>query len=74
MGLVVAIGESVYIQGYAVAGATTVVARTPEEVRRAWEGLDEVVSLVVLTPHAAAALGPAVLARTREPLVVELTS
>jgi hypothetical protein len=43
-------------------------------VRRAWEGLDGDVSLVLVTPQAAATLGPAVLARTDEPLAVEMTS
>jgi vacuolar-type H+-ATPase subunit F/Vma7 len=72
--LVVVLGESVLVQGYALAGATTLLAETPEEVRRAWEGLDGDVSLVVLTPRAAVTLGPEVLARTREPLTVEMTS
>jgi vacuolar-type H+-ATPase subunit F/Vma7 len=72
--LVVVLGESVLVQAYALAGATTILAETPDEVRRAWEGLDADVSLVVVTPRAAATLGPEVLARTREPLTVEMTS
>jgi vacuolar-type H+-ATPase subunit F/Vma7 len=74
MGLVVVLGESVRVQGYALAGATTIAAETPDEVRRAWDALDDDVTLVVLTPFAAEALGGAVLTRTREPLAVAMTS
>jgi vacuolar-type H+-ATPase subunit F/Vma7 len=74
MGQVVALGESVRVQGYALAGATTIVAETPDEVFRAWDALDSAVTLVVLTRFAAETLGGAVLTRTREPLVVAMTS
>jgi vacuolar-type H+-ATPase subunit F/Vma7 len=74
MGLVVVLGESVRLQGYALAGAKTIVAETPDEVHRAWDALDGDVTLVVLTPFAAETLGDAVLTRTREPLVVAMAS
>jgi vacuolar-type H+-ATPase subunit F/Vma7 len=74
MGQVVVLGESVRVQGYALAGARTIVAETPDEVSHAWDALDGAVTLVVLTPFAAETLGGAVLTRTREPLAVEMTS
>jgi len=74
MGVVVVLGESVRVQGYALAGATTIVAETPDELFHAWDGLDSAVTLVVLTPFAAETLGGAVLTRTREPLAVGMTS
>ena len=73
MGHVVVLGESVRVQGYALAGAKTIVAETPDEVFRAWDALDGAVSLVVLTPFAAEMLGGAVLTRTRKPLAVRMT-
>ncbi|MGA7835018.1 MAG: hypothetical protein WCA31_07385 [Acidimicrobiales bacterium] len=74
MGLVVVLGESVRVRGFVLAGASTIVAETSDEVHRAWDRLDDTVSLVVLTPLAATTLGDAVLGRTREPLAVEMTS
>jgi vacuolar-type H+-ATPase subunit F/Vma7 len=74
VGLVVVLGESVRVLGYALAGAKTIVAETPDQVHRAWDALDGDVTLVVLTPFAAETLGGAVLARTREPLAVGMTS
>ncbi len=74
MGLIVVLGESVRVQGYALAGAKTIVAETPDEVVHAWEALDGPVTLVVLTAFAAETLGGAVLTRTREPLAVRMTS
>ncbi len=74
VGRVAVLGESVRVQGYALAGAVTLVAEDPDEVRSAWRTLATDVVLVVLTPRAAAALGDAVLERTREPLVVAMTT
>jgi vacuolar-type H+-ATPase subunit F/Vma7 len=74
MGQVVVLGESVRVQAYALAGAKTIVAETPDEVLHAWDALDGAVALVVLTPFAAETLGDAVLTRTREPLTVAMTS
>ena len=72
MGSVVVLGESVRVRGYALAGAVVMVANGPDEVRRAWDTMPQGVSLVVLTPAAATALGTAVLIRAREPLTVEM--
>ena len=44
------------VQGFALAGALPLVARTVEEARAAWQALPADVALVVLTPAAAAAL------------------
>ncbi len=56
MGLLVAIGEAVRVEGFALGGATVLVAEDPAAVRRAWESLPSDVAVVVLTPKAAAAL------------------
>jgi vacuolar-type H+-ATPase subunit F/Vma7 len=74
MGVVVVLGESVRVQGYALAGATTIVAETSDEVFHAWDDLESSVTLVVLTSFAAETLGGAILTRTREPLAVAMTS
>lgn len=74
MGRVVVLGESVRVQGYALAGAITMVAEDDEEVRRAWNTMEKDVVLVVLTARAAAALGDAATARTTEPLTVAMTT
>jgi vacuolar-type H+-ATPase subunit F/Vma7 len=72
VGRVVVLGESVRVRGYAFAGAVPIIAEDPEEVRRQWAGLDGDVSLVLLTPRAAAALGDELEARDRGPLSVEM--
>ena len=74
MGLVVVLGESVRVQDYSFAGAVPIVAETPDEVRQQWAALEGDVSLVILTPSAAAALGDTVLVRARELLTVEMVS
>lgn len=56
MARVAALGEQVRIAGFALAGALTVPAETPDAVRAAWDGLPPDVVLVVLTPAAARAL------------------
>jgi vacuolar-type H+-ATPase subunit F/Vma7 len=58
VGRVVALGEASLVAGFALAGATVVVAEDPEEVCRAWDALSSDVALVVFTPSAATALGP----------------
>jgi vacuolar-type H+-ATPase subunit F/Vma7 len=73
VGRVAVLGESVRVQGYALAGAVPIVAESPEEARRAWSDLAGDVDLVVLTPTAAAALGDTV-RRRRTPLTVEMTT
>ncbi len=57
MGGIVVIGEPALVAGYAMAGATTMPARGPDEVRRAWEALPSGTTLVILTAAAADALG-----------------
>jgi len=57
LGSVLAIGEATHVEGFALAGAATISAEDPDSVRRAWEGLDEEVAVVILTQRAAAALG-----------------
>jgi len=56
MGRVVALGEAVRVEGFALAGATVLVAEIPDAVRRTWESLPDDVAVVLLTTNAAAAL------------------
>lgn len=72
MGRAVVLGESVRVQGYALAGAIPIVAESPAEVRGAWSELAEDVVLVVLTPTAAAALGDLIHGAPGGPLTVEM--
>lgn len=51
------IGEPALVAGYAMAGASTMPAQGPDEVRRAWESLPSGTTMVILTAAAAAALG-----------------
>lgn len=53
-----AIGERRRVTGLATAGVVVLPAEDPETVRAAWRGLPADVGLVILTPAAAAALGP----------------
>jgi vacuolar-type H+-ATPase subunit F/Vma7 len=57
MGRVVALGERGRVSGFALAGAHVLVAEDPGSVQSAWNGLGPNVSVVILTPAAAAALG-----------------
>jgi vacuolar-type H+-ATPase subunit F/Vma7 len=57
MGTVVVIGEEALVRGFGLVGAAILPASGPERVRAAWHGLTPDVSLVILTPAAAAALG-----------------
>ena len=50
------IGEPALVAGYAMAGATTMPAQGPDEVRRVWDSLPSDTTLVILTAAAAAAL------------------
>lgn len=61
---VVVLGEWGAVEGYALGGAHVVPAGSDDAVRAAWLALPDDVEVVVLTPAAAAALGPE---RTREP-------
>ncbi|MDW4910187.1 V-type ATP synthase subunit F [Streptomyces sp. ADMS] len=64
MGRVAAIGEQVRVAGFALAGVITLVAEEPDAVQEAWRNLPADVELVILTPAAADALGPASLEAT----------
>ncbi|QIY59509.1 hypothetical protein HEP86_02415 [Streptomyces sp. RPA4-5] len=69
MGTVVALGEATQTSGFALAGVSVRPAEAPESVRAVWQELPDDVALVILTPAAAAALGPDVLNAPR-PLTV----
>lgn len=57
MARVVALGEPVAVAGFGLAGAVVVPAADDASVRAAWDGLDDDVAVVILTPMAARALG-----------------
>jgi vacuolar-type H+-ATPase subunit F/Vma7 len=57
VGTVAVIGEEVRVRGFGLAGAHVLPADRPEQVREAWRGLPDDVSLVILTGAAVAALG-----------------
>lgn len=65
MGALVALGEAVRVDGFALAGAIVRRAEDPEAVHRAWRSLPDDVAVVVLTPMAAAALAGEEALRTR---------
>lgn len=56
MGQVAAIGELVRVQGFALAGARVYPASDPPAVWAAWHSVRREVTLVILTPAAAAVL------------------
>jgi vacuolar-type H+-ATPase subunit F/Vma7 len=62
------IGESARTTGFALAGALVFPAETQDEARAAWSSLPADVAVVVLTPRAAAWLGPA--PRTRHEVLL----
>lgn len=57
MGTVAALGEHMRVRGFALAGVEVFAAEGGEDVRAAWRSLPEDVSLVIVTPAAAGALG-----------------
>jgi vacuolar-type H+-ATPase subunit F/Vma7 len=56
-GPVAVIGEQHRVQGFALAGAVVLVAEDDAAVRSQWAALPAEVSVVVLTPAAAVAVG-----------------
>jgi vacuolar-type H+-ATPase subunit F/Vma7 len=56
MSRVAALGRWTELAGYALVGVEVVDARDPVAVRRAWDGLDDDVALVLLTAEARASL------------------
>lgn len=71
MAIVVAIGEKARLEGFGLAGADVRAAETNEDVRDIWAALAGRAEVVVLTPRAAAALGPDV-ADPRAPMTAVL--
>lgn len=57
MGSVVVLGEAARVSGFALAGAAVVVADGDDAVRAACRALPDDVTVLVLTPAAAGALG-----------------
>ena len=55
-GNVAVIGEQPWLRGYALAGATVLMADGADAVREAWVALDDETALVILTRAAAAHL------------------
>ncbi|WP_258572631.1 hypothetical protein [Streptomyces sp. KM273126] len=58
MGRVAALGERNRVAGLALAGAVVLLADDPDAVRRLWRSLPDGIDLVILTPAAAEALRP----------------
>jgi vacuolar-type H+-ATPase subunit F/Vma7 len=58
MGRIAAIGESIRVQGFALAGVLILPGDDPEAVRVSWSSLPADVEVVLLTPRAADALDP----------------
>ena len=56
VGSVAVLGERSRVQGFALAGAIVSIADDEDAVRSAWRGLASDVTVVVLTPEAAADL------------------
>ncbi|MFR9799092.1 V-type ATP synthase subunit F [Streptomyces sp. MS06] len=59
MARIAAIGERPRVLGLSAAGVAVFPADTPDRVVAAWDTLPADVGLVIVTPAAAAALGPA---------------
>jgi vacuolar-type H+-ATPase subunit F/Vma7 len=57
MGRVAAIGESIAVQGFALAGVLILPGDDPDEVRASWAALPADVEVVMLTTRAAESLG-----------------
>jgi vacuolar-type H+-ATPase subunit F/Vma7 len=64
------IGESTRTAGFALAGALVFPAENPDEARAAWSGLPADVTVLIVTPRAAAWLDTAPRARRDVLLVV----
>ena len=56
MSRAVAIGDELRLAGYSLAGAEVYHAVGPADVEAAWDGLNDTVGLVVLTPESYAVL------------------
>jgi vacuolar-type H+-ATPase subunit F/Vma7 len=71
VGAVAAIGEQVRVAGLALVGVAVFPAEDADTVRRSWREMPGEVALVIVTPAAAEALGPAPL-RGTSPLTAVL--
>lgn len=58
MGRVVAIGQTVRVQGLSLAGVMVLPGEDATQVRTSWAALPEDTEVVILTPEAAAVLEP----------------
>lgn len=72
-GRIAAIGEEALVEGFRLAGVSVHACTNGPEVLRAWRSLPKDTAVVVLTPRAAQALGPA-LSDFRSPMTVVLPS
>jgi vacuolar-type H+-ATPase subunit F/Vma7 len=63
MSIIVGIGATHELQGFALAGVHIVDATSNAQVEAAWNGLDPDVGLVILSPEAAQQLGTKMQAR-----------
>lgn len=63
MSVIVGIGATHELQGFALAGVHIIAATTKDEVEAAWNGLDPDVGLVIVSPEVAQQLGTKMQAR-----------
>jgi vacuolar-type H+-ATPase subunit F/Vma7 len=59
MSRLVVVGDPIWVEGFALAGATVLPATDADAVRAAWEALPEDAGVLVMTADAADALGDA---------------
>ena len=59
MSRVVVLGDPIWVEGFALAGATVLPATDPDAVRAAWADLPADTGVLVVTADAAEALGGA---------------
>ena len=65
MSRIAALGRWTELAGYALAGVEVVDVRDPEAVRRAWDGLEDDVAVVLLTTEARRSLTDPLLSADR---------
>jgi vacuolar-type H+-ATPase subunit F/Vma7 len=56
VGRIVALGDPLQMEGFALAGCDVIAATAADDVRRAWDRLGPDVELVIVTPAAAQSL------------------
>ena len=72
MGKIVVLGESVTVQGFALAGASVLEADQADTVRHMWTTLPRDTAVVILSAAAAAALGEIAEAEHDELLIITM--